>query len=108
MTSPFRPLLIVAAATSLAACVSDGGTYDSGAGSAMRQASSGAESACMSAVNGNYGGNVGTVKVASSEFSQANSVVMVDAVGVRGGSQTERWKCLVSSDGAVQELTVVQ
>lgn len=48
------------------------------------------------------------MQVASSEFSQANSLVMVDAIGVRGSSQTERWRCLVSNDGKVQELSVPQ
>jgi uncharacterized alpha-E superfamily protein len=45
--------------------------------------------------------------VTSSEFSQANSVVMMKAGGVRGGTSTETWKCLVSNDGTVEELTVV-
>lgn len=108
MTLSFRPFLIAAAAFGLVACASDGGYSDSGSGgSAIRQASGNAESACMSAVNANYGGNVSRVKVASSEFSQANSVVMVDAEGVRGGSRTERWKCLVSNDGKVEDLSVI-
>jgi hypothetical protein len=33
---------------------------------------------------------------------------MVEAVGVRGGSSTERWKCLFSNDGVVQDLSVPQ
>ncbi|NEV64622.1 hypothetical protein [Thiorhodococcus minor] len=81
----------------------------SGSSVAMsRQASGAAESACMSAVNSNYGGKVREVRVASSELSEANSSVMVDAVGVRGGPTTERWRCLVSNDGNVEELSVVQ
>jgi hypothetical protein len=60
----------------------------------------------MTGVNGNYGGNVRNLKVLSSEFSQANSVVMILAEGVRGGPSNERWRCLVSNDGKVQELSV--
>jgi hypothetical protein len=102
------PIALVAAATLLlSACATS--DDDSGQGSStLRQATGAAESACTAAVNGNYGGNVRSVQVASSEYSEANSVVMVDAAGVRGGSTTERWRCLVSNDGTVQELTVVQ
>jgi len=60
----------------------------------------------MAKVNSNYGGNVRSVNVVSSEFSQANSEVIVEAVGVRGGSTSERWRCLVSSDGVVSDLSV--
>ncbi len=99
--------LIAAAALTLGACATS--DYDPGPGSsASRQATSAAESACLAAVNRNYGGKVNSVRVASSEYSEANSLVMVDAVGVRGGSTTERWRCLVSNDGAVQELRVPQ
>lgn len=93
------------AAASLFGCVEESGTRES---TAMRGASNAAESACMSAVNGNYGGNVRDLRVSSSEFSQANSVVMITASGIRGGNQSERWRCLVSNAGDVQELTVVQ
>lgn len=92
------------AAVALSGCVEESGTRGS---SAMRDASSAAESACMSAVNSNYGGNVKSVSVVSSEFSQANSTVMVRASGVRGGADSEQWRCLVSSDGSVQDLSVV-
>ncbi|NEX22044.1 hypothetical protein G3480_17315 [Thiorhodococcus mannitoliphagus] len=71
-------------------------------------ASSAAETACMTAVNSNYGGRVKDIKVVRSEFSQANSEVILDAVGVRGGSRTERWRCLSSSKGQVADLSVVQ
>ena len=63
------------------------------------QASDLAETACMSAVNDNYGGNVRNLDIVSSEFSQANSVVVINADG-------EHWRCLVSNDGNVEELTV--
>lgn len=79
----------------------------SGGGGGGSDVSSGATSACMVAINGNYGGKVRDLEVVRSEFSQANSEVIVDAVGVRGGSTTERWKCLVSNDGKVQDLSVV-
>ena len=53
----------------------------------------------MVAVNDNYGGNVRNLDIVSSEFSQANSVVIMNADG-------QRWRCLVSNDGQVEELTV--
>jgi hypothetical protein len=99
--------LVTAATLLLGACASS--DYGSGQGStALRQATGAAESACMAAVNSNYGGNVRSLRVASSEYSEANSLVMVDAVGVRGVSKTERWRCLVSNDGEVQDLSVVE
>lgn len=63
------------------------------------KASDAAETACMSAVNTNYGGNVQNIDIVSSEYSEANSEVVLNADG-------ERWRCLVSNDGDVQELTV--
>lgn len=66
-----------------------------------------AKSACMQAVNSQYGGNVRDLKVVRSEFSQANSEVIVKAIGVRGGSSNEQWRCLVSNSGKVQDLSVV-
>jgi len=69
--------------------------------------SNAAKSACMQAVNSQYGGKVKDLKVLQSEFSQANSVVIVKAIGVRGGSTNEKWKCLVSNSGKVQDLSVV-
>jgi len=60
-----------------------------------------AQSACFEAVNNQYGGSVKTVDVASIEFSQANSVVVVRAIGIRGSKQSETWKCLVSNRGVV-------
>lgn len=57
--------------------------------------------ACMMAVNSNYGGNVNNLDVVSSEFSQANSEVVLNADG-------ERWRCLVSNDGEVQDLSVLK
>ena len=49
------------------------------------EASNAAESACMAAVNRQYGGNY-DVRVISSEYSEANSLVMV-----AGGPNRERW-----------------
>ncbi len=60
----------------------------------------------MVAVNKQYGGNVRHLKVVRSEFSQANSEVIVKAIGVRGGSSNEKWRCLVSNSGKVQDLSV--
>ena len=89
---------VALATASLTACVEDGTTRSEPTG--MRGASSAAESACMVAVNNNYGGKVGDIAVTSSEFSQANSLVMMKAGG-------ETWRCLVSDDGQVQGLSVV-
>lgn len=93
----------------LTACATSDSSYDPGPGSsASRQATSAAESACMTAVNSRYGGRVNTVRVVRSEYSEANSLVIVDAVGVRGGSASERWRCLASNDGQVADLSLGQ
>lgn len=62
-----------------------------------RGPSNAAESGCMQAVNDKYNGNVGNISIVSSEFSQANTDVTLDADG-------QKWRCLASSDGEVQEL----
>ena len=107
MTNSIRIALIAASALTLGACVSNESKHEH-ARAATHQAPGAAESACMTAVNSRYAGRVKRVQVASSEFSQANSTVMVDAIGVRGSSQFERWRCLVSNDGQVADLSVVQ
>jgi len=56
-----------------------------------------AQQACLAAVSKEA--NEGDVVMQSTEFSEANSVVMV---GV--GAQRAPWRCLVSNDGAVQEV----
>ena len=66
-----------------------------------------AQSSCMAAVNNQYGGSAIDLKIVSSEFSQANSVVMINAIGIRGGNQNENWKCLASNQGTVADLSVV-
>ena len=85
----------------LTACATD--SYDPGnaaqGGPVNRQAPSVAESACMAAVNRQYGGKERELRVISSEFSQANSLVMIRADG-------ERWRCLVSNDGYVEDLSL--
>ena len=102
MTNAIKITAVAVAALTLAAC----GTTDSGytdKGSSMsRQATSAAESACMAAVNRQYGGNY-DVRVTSSEYSEANSLVMV-----AGGPNRERWRCLVSNDSKVQDLSLAQ
>ena len=62
---------------------------------AMRTGSPADEAACMNAVRQQTGN---TVVVTSSEFSQANTLVMI---GV--GPQQAPWRCLVSG-GVVQEV----
>lgn len=59
------------------------------------------------AVNSQDGGNVRELKLVSSQFSQANSEVIVKAIGVRGGPTKEKWRCLVSNSGKVQDLSVL-
>ncbi len=56
----------------------------------------------MAAVNRQYGGKY-DVKVVRSEYSEANSMVVV-----AGGPDRERWRCLVSNDGVVQDLSLAQ
>jgi hypothetical protein len=63
-----------------------------------RSGSAAAESACVQAVNTNYGRSV--AQVTSSSFSQAATAVMLTAEG-------ETWKCLSSEDGRVDDLRVV-
>ncbi|MCP9915756.1 hypothetical protein [Cyanobium sp. ATX 6F1] len=72
------------------------------------EVSSTAKSACMMAINSQYGGNVRDLKVVRSEFSQANSEVIVKAIGLRGGSTNEKLRCLVFNSGKVQELRVLE
>lgn len=75
---------------------------------AQKNLTGNAESACMSAINSNYGGNVKDLKVVSSEFSQANSEVVIEAIGVRGEQKNERWHCLSSNSGQVADLRVME
>jgi hypothetical protein len=91
-----RPgLLAAAGALALTAC----GTFTDTGTTTMRTATTDAESACIRAVNTNYGGDGGAV-VASSEFSEANSTVMLRS---RDG---QTWRCVASNDGIVEDLAV--
>jgi hypothetical protein len=56
------------------------------------------EQACLAAVSNET--NNGDVAVLSSEFSEANTSVMI---GV--GADRAPWRCLVSNDGVVAEVT---
>ncbi len=67
-------------------------------GTSRSDVSDAAQQACLSAVSNET--NEGDVAVLSTEFSEANSLVMV---GV--GAQRAPWRCLVSNDGAVQEVS---
>ena len=75
--------------------------------SSSSSVSEAAKSACMTAINTQYAGQVRNLKVVRSEFSQANSEVIINAIGVRGGSTNEKWRCLVSNSGKVQDLSVL-
>lgn len=67
-------------------------------GSAPSGTPSDQEQACLAAVSRES--NNGDVTVLSSEFSQANTVVMI---GV--GEQRAPWRCLVSNAGHVEEVS---
>ena len=82
-----RFLAIAAAGLALAAQSPD----------SLAQATNAAQSACLTALNQHYDGRVNRLNIVHSEFSQANSVVIVEADG-------ERWRCLSSNDGYVEEL----
>lgn len=79
------------AVAALAGCIED----TSVAAGALRTGSAADESACLSAVAGQTGNSV---RVISSESSQADTLVMV---GV--GPQNAPWRCLVSG-GVVAEV----
>jgi len=95
---------VALAAITLSACA-----MNQGRTSSTVEATSAAKSACLAAVNGNYGGDVKSIRVVDSELAMVNSEVIVDAVGVRGSSDTERWRCLASNDGSqVEGLTTIE
>lgn len=97
---------LAVAGLTLTACGStDMGYGDKKSSGSRHQSTSAAESACMAAVNRQYGGKY-DVRVARSEYSEANSLVVVEANPV--GGMTERWRCLVSNDGVVQDLSLAQ
>ena len=78
-----------------ASAADDGGGAMAGSQSSS-DVSDAAMQACLSAVSSQTEGDVA---VLSSEFSEANSLVMV---GV--GADRAPWRCLVSNDGTVQEI----
>lgn len=73
------------------------GVPDTPADTGGSDVSAAAVDACLAAVSGETGN--GDVAVTSTEFSEANSLVMV---GV--GPDRAPWRCLVSNDGQVQEV----
>ena len=73
------------------------GVPDTPADAGGSDVSAAAVDACLAAVSGETGN--GDVAVTSTEFSEANSLVMV---GV--GPDRAPWRCLVSNDGQVQEV----
>lgn len=81
-------------AFALAACDADTG----GGMQAATSMPSVQEQACLAAVSNES--NNGEVSVLSSEFSEANTVVMI---GV--GADAAPWRCLVSNDGVVAEVS---
>lgn len=81
----------------LAGCVEDMDEMDN-IDAPLRTGSAAAEQGCVQGVNTNYGSSV--ARVTSSDFSQANTEVMLTAEG-------ETWRCLVSETGDVRDLSVV-
>ena len=81
-------------AAGLAACTMD--TASDGGSAAA--APSVHEQACLAGVSNQT--NNGEVTVLSNEFSEANSLVMI---GV--GPDRAPWRCLVSNDGVVAEIS---
>jgi len=73
------------------------GVADTPADTGGSDVSAAAVDACLAAVSGETGN--GDVAVTSTEFSEANSLVMV---GV--GPDRAPWRCLVSNEGQVQEV----
>ncbi len=67
---------------------------------ALRTGTSGAESACVAAVNRNMADS-GT-SIISSDSSEAGTVVMLRS------SDATTWRCLASNDGVVEDLSVVE
>jgi hypothetical protein len=57
-----------------------------------------AKSACMQAVNSKYDGRVRNLDIVRSEFSEANSEVILNADG-------EHWRCRASNNGTVEDLS---
>ncbi|MCB1494831.1 MAG: hypothetical protein KDJ86_03515 [Bauldia sp.] len=76
----------------------DGGGAMDGAAAGGSDVSQAAIDACLAAVKKET--SEPDLAVTSSEFSEANSMVMI---GV--GAQRAPWKCLVSNDGTVQEIS---
>jgi hypothetical protein len=84
-------IAVAAAALGLAAC------GESTTGTPQASAPTAQEQACLAAVSNET--NNGDVAVLSSEYSEANTVVMI---GV--GDQRAPWRCLVSDDAVVAEV----
>lgn len=88
-------LLAITGVVALASCGGDARTQ----GAETRAAASDAETACVAAVETNYGGS-GGASVTGSEPSGADSVVTL-----RSGDGTT-WRCISSNGGVVSELSV--
>ena len=76
----------------------DGDTVEEQPAASSSTVSQAAIDACLAAVKAQTSG--GDLDVLSTEFSEANSVVMI---GV--GPERAPWKCLVSNDGQVAEMS---
>ena len=76
----------------------DGDTVEEQPAASSSTVSQAAIDACLAAVTAQTSG--GDLDVLSTEFSEANSVVMI---GV--GPERAPWKCLVSNDGQVAEMS---
>lgn len=97
MKSGIAALYVSAAVLALSACVAEGpsdGKAPSNKPSDVTQAS---VNACVSAVNAQGSGGA---RVTNTEWSEANSLVML-----RDSTNVGDWRCLVSNDAIVQEVT---
>ncbi len=93
MTNPKTLAGLAVCVLGLAAC-----SADTGADMSIAATPSVPEQACLAAVTNET--NNSDVAVLSNEFSEANSLVMI---GV--GANRAPWRCLVSNDGIVAEVS---
>jgi hypothetical protein len=91
MKNAIRIAALAVAGLALTACVATDTNMTKEDTGMSRQGTSAAESACMAAVNGQYGGKY-PVSVLSSEYAESGSLVMV-----AGGANRESWRCLASN-----------
>ncbi len=95
MKNPVTVAAVIGFALALAACQSDGGSSSASGGPAApgNAAEAAAQQACLAAVASETGNAVASV--ASSEFSEAGTKVIVAV-----GEQKAQWECVAYKDGS--------